>query len=363
MKISILLPDLRAGGAERVSLDLAGALTSLGHEVAFVLRQAVGEYLDEARMQWPIVDLGARRVREVPMRLSRYLSQESPDAVIANMWPLTTAAVVSRSLARSNARLLIVDHGMLSSAYRDWGLLHNVIMRGSLRLSYPRADAVVAVSRGVARDVATLAGLAEDRVTVIHNPIPPKPWPNDVALRRANARWPSTGPGRVLAVGTLKPVKNFPLLLQAIARLPQEVAQLMIVGCGAEEGHLRRLTQQLGITSRVVFAGYQSDPSPFYASADLFVLSSDHEGFGNVLVEALSFGCPVVSTDCPSGPAEILEDGKWGKLVPVGDADALARAIQMSLQEDSDRDALRRRAEAFRPEVAARRYLAALALS
>jgi len=126
---------------------------------------------------------------------------------------------------------------------------------------------------------------------------------------------------------------------------------------------LRRLAAELGIANRVIFAGFHSDPSPFYATADLFVLSSNHEGFGNVIVEALSFGLPVVSTDCPSGPAEILENGRWGRLTPVGDAQALARAMDESLSTPVDRDALKRRAADFSPEIAARKYLDLLGLS
>lgn len=362
MKIALLLPDLRAGGAERVMVDLAAALAQKGCEIEFVLRQERGQFLEEVQKSWRVVDLAAPRVREVPRRLSRYLRSAAPAALIANMWPLTTAAVVARWLAGSGPRLAVVDHGMLSAAYAPRGPLHNAMMRNSIRLSYPCADAVVAVSRGVAQDVARLAGLDESRVRVIHNPIPPKPWPSEAAIKDANAMW-SAGPRRVLSVGTLKTVKNFPLLLKALALLPREAAQLMIVGGGDEEANLRQVAGQLGLTDRVIFAGHQPDPSAFYATADLFALSSNHEGFGNVLVEALSFGCPVVSTDCPAGPAEILEDGKWGRLVPVGDADALAQGIFTSLQAGKDPEALRRRAADFRPEIAAQHYLDALELS
>ena len=137
----------------------------------------------------------------------------------------------------------------------------------------------------------------------------------------------------------------------------------MLVGEGQNQPMLRALARTLGIADRVVFAGFHADPSPFYATADLFVLSSAYEGFGNVIVEALSFGVPVVSTDCPSGPAEILEDGRWGRLTPIGDAQALARAVDEALAEPVDRDALKRRAADFAPEIAARKYLDLLGLS
>ncbi|WP_372923147.1 glycosyltransferase, partial [Roseovarius sp.] len=120
---------------------------------------------------------------------------------------------------------------------------------------------------------------------------------------------------------------------------------------------LLSLAQELGVADRVILAGFHPDPTPFYKTADLFVLSSDYEGFGNVIVEALACGTPVVSTDCPSGPGEILDGGRYGRLVPVGDAPALAKAIETSLGDTTDRDALIRRADDFAPQIAARKYL------
>lgn len=137
----------------------------------------------------------------------------------------------------------------------------------------------------------------------------------------------------------------------------------MLLGKGEEEAALRALAVELGISDKVIFAGFHADPSAFYATADLFVLSSDYEGLPTVLIEALSFGVPVVSTDCPSGPAEILENGRWGRLVPMGDAGALARAMAEALRAPVDREALRRRAADFSPEIAAQRYLTLLGFS
>ena len=144
--------------------------------------------------------------------------------------------------------------------------------------------------------------------------------------------------------------------------LAHKNTQLMILGKGKDETKLRGIAKKLGIVDRVIFAGFQDDPTPFYATADLFVLSSDYEGFGNVIVEALSFGLPVVSTNCPSGPAEILENGRFGRLVPVGNPFKLAQAIDEALDESADCEALKRRANDFIPEIAARKYLELLDL-
>ncbi len=155
----------------------------------------------------------------------------------------------------------------------------------------------------------------------------------------------------------MKAVKNHPHLLRAFARLACNDARLMFVGDGAGRDALLALARELGVADRVILAGFQSDPMPFYQTADLFALSSDYEGFGNVIVEAMACGTPVVSTDCPSGPAEILEGGKYGRLVPVDDIEAMASAIAATLDEPAPTDQLKARAADFQPAKAAKAYL------
>ena len=184
---------------------------------------------------------------------------------------------------------------------------------------------------------------------VVYNPVPTRAVPEQATLDIADRLWSGQRGARILTVGTMKAVKNHRLLLRAFARLDRPDALLMFVGDGTGREALLSLARDLGVADRVIFAGFQPDPTPFYKTADLFVLSSNYEGFGNVIVEALATGTPVVSTDCPSGPAEILENGKWGRLTPVGDADALAEAMRASLKDDHDTAALKRRASRFRP--------------
>lgn len=363
MVIVFLLPDLRGGGAERVSLDLAREFARHGHEVEFALMRAEGDFMDQARAMFPIVDLKAPRVRQLPLALARYLRQRRPDAVIANMWPLTVAAVAGRGLSFSRPRLLLVEHSMLSCQYRSWGRLHAQALRLSMGIFYRGADVVGAVSRGAAEDAARLAFLPSGHVRVLHNPVHSRPTPSQMVLSEVDALWGCPAGSRILTVGNLKAVKNHSLLLRAFSGLARPEARLMLLGQGATEAALRALAVELGISDRVIFAGFHADPSAFYHTADLFVLSSDYEGFGNVIVEALSCGLPVVSTDCPSGPAEILEDGRYGRLVPVGDEAALARAMDAALAEPADSEVLKRRAADFAPEIAAQRYLELMGMS
>lgn len=361
--ISILLPDLRGGGAERVMLDLAREFARAGHEVEFVLMRARGELLEEARESFSVVDLATPRARALPVALARHLRRRRPDALLAGMWPLTIIAPVAARLSGHRCTTVVSEHGILSAQYRNWGRGHRVAMRSSMAFGYRLADRRVGVSLGVASDIAMLSGLRAEAFDVIHNPVPPRPKPSRQALGDAEALWSGHKGARIVTVGTMKDVKNHPLLLRAFSRMAEPEARLMFVGDGAGRDTLLSLAQQLGVADRVIFAGFQSDPSSFYATADLFALSSDYEGFGNVIVEALSFGLPVVSTDCPAGPGEILDGGRFGRLVPVGDAAALARAMDDALATPADRDALIRRAADFAPEIAARKYLDLLGLS
>lgn len=360
--IVILLPNFRGGGAERVNLDLAHGLAKQGHQIEFVLLCAEGVFLEEAAAAFNVVDLKVKHTRQALLPLARYLRQKRPDALIASMWPLTTCAAFASALARQGTRVLLVEHGTLSRQYRDWGLLHDLLLRSSLALGCRLADAVASVSRGAAEDLAKQAFFPPERVHVLHNPIPQRSLPATAAMADMQALWPATGGPKIITVGSFKREKNHALLLQAFALLPGEInARLMILGEGALRPDMEAQARALGIDGRLAMPGFFTDPTPFYASADLFVLSSNYEGFGNVIVEALACGKPVVSTDCPSGPREILADGQFGRLVSVGDAHALASAMVETLQATHDPDALKARAQEFSVEKAVGRYLELLA--
>lgn len=356
MKIAILLTDLRGGGVERIRISLAQEFLLKGHQVEFVLMQARGELLSEAQSQFSVVDLNCRRVRNLPRKLARYLKDHRPDALLAAMWPLTVIAPLMRLLGyRGN--IVVSEHNPLSIQYSRWGRFHRAILRGSMAVSYPLAHARLGVSTGVAEDIAALSGLPRRMFDVVHNPVLFQPVPGALLLKDIDRLWATPHGARILTVGSMKAQKNQPLLLNAFAQLENPDARLIFVGTGTGETDLRQLSNDLGVASRVIFAGFHPDPTPFYWTADLFVLSSDYEGFGNVIIEALACGTPVVSTDCPSGPAEILENGKHGRLVPVNDVHALSTAMQEALALSVDPARLKQRASEFSPALAASRYL------
>ncbi|MBW3617027.1 MAG: glycosyltransferase [Proteobacteria bacterium] len=357
-RISMLLPDLRGGGAERVSLSLAEEFVCRGYAVELVLMRRVGELLEQAPAGCSIVDLGAPRLRNVWLALHRYFRTSPPAAVLAAMWPVTGVACIAKRTARSPATLVVSEHTDFRLGGGAVGDRDALALKRFGRQLYGAADHLVAVSEGAADALAETTGLPRDRVRVIYNPIrvfgSEDPEPADAGL----LEWWAGSPHRLLAVGALKEPKAFDVLVRALAQAQSKVdARLLILGEGALRSQLELEAQRLGVTERVRFPGFRKNPFPFFQRADLFVLSSRWEGFGNVIVEALACGTPVVSTDCMSGPAEILQHGRYGALVPVGDSPALARAMVKALRTEPDRDALKRRAADFSPAIAAEKYL------
>lgn len=354
-RLAFLLPDMRGGGAERVALRLIEDFVDAGHQIDLVLMAAEGELIAQLPPQVRIIDLKAERIRNAVLPIRDYLRRERPAALQASMWPLTIAAVIARRLAGSKARLVVSDHSTLSRQYGHYRGLKRLFLKASVRLLYPRADARVIVSNGSADDLAALSGIPRDSIEVIHNPVA-RPPDQDVP-GEIEALW-GQGKARILTVGSLKPEKNHQLLIDSFALLRERrAARLLIVGEGSERPALERLIAERNLGDDVLLPGFAADPWPFYASADLFVLSSDFEGFGLVLVEAMRAGLKVVSTDCEHGPGEILDSGAYGLLVPCADRGKLAEAMLAALDAEVDREALKARAEEVSGAAASVRYL------
>ena len=341
-------------------LSWAESLVSLGHSVDLVLAfdNPGAESLAPEGVR--VVSLGLRSLQEFIIPFARYLRTTSPIAVVASMWPFTSLCVISSALARSKGTIAVIDHTPLSLQYGNRGLIPRTFLRASLALTYRMADRRLSVSSGVATDTARLARLPASKFVVQHNPLCVRPRATD-DNGVAESWWGSWAGKRVLSVGRFKPAKNHGLLISAFQQAQSLVdAKLMIVGDGPLKQQTMEFARHLGVGERVIFPGHVDDISPFYRAADLFALSSNREGFANVLVEALAHGLPIVSTDCPSGPAEILANGRYGVLVPVGNSAGLAAGIAEALGATHDREALIRRSADFSPVSMARALLCCL---
>ena len=359
--ISILLPDLEGGGAERVAVNLANVWSSWGHQIEFVLMERRGAFLSAVAPSIAIHSLGCPRIRQVPYTLSCYLRTRRPAVLLANMWPLTSAAILSWWLSGRPGKIFLCDHVLLSEHVRRDLHVPLWAVKSLLRLTYPSAKGVITVSQGVAKDLVALTGLPEGMVQVIYNPVV-SPAVSILSSHKDSidrvGLWGGRFRKHILSVGSIKAQKNHRMLLHAFSLVALELdASLVILG----EGDLRAALEQdiinLGLVGRVVMPGFHLDPTPWYKAADLFVLSSDFEGFANVLAEALAWGIPTLSTDCPYGPSEILECGRYGVLVPVGDTDAFAFGMRKALTIDWNRHELQGRALEFSIPKQARAYL------
>lgn len=359
LRVLILLPDLRGGGAERLHVHLAQHWHAQGLKVDFALMSRSGDLLNLLPESIGIFDLGADRIRNVVLPLAASLRKTRPDIIVAAMWPLTSAAVLAWRLAGKPGRLYLSDHNQLSVSCVQELNISPRFLGAAMRLTYPSASGLIAVSEGVKTDMCRLGGFAESLVKVIYNPTAIGISPHRESTDVREELWGIGFDCHILSVGTLKAQKDQATLIKAFALLPASLnAKLTILGEGQLRSELEALVVQLGLQDRVVMPGFAVDPYPWFRSADLFVLSSRWEGFGNVIVEALECGVPVVSTDCPSGPAEILADGRYGRLVPIQDPTALASGIAQSLEDPVDRDMLMRRAKDFTVDVIADQYLA-----
>jgi len=352
-RVSIFLTSMRVGGAQRIALNLCTGLTKKGYDVDLLLVEAHGDLLKELPGQVSVVNLGGSRVATSIVALRQYLRERTPDVLYSMMIEVNIAAVIAHQLAGADTRLVISEHNTPTISAE--GMKDQLALRLAA-LTYPRADHTVTVSKGVRSDLLDVVDVSERNITVIYNPI-------DVERIRKQAtepvehKWftdPSTSV--VMSAGRHAPQKGFDILLRAFSYLEGSNARLVLLGEGNETESLRTLATQLGIEDQVDFLGFVDNPFKYMASADVFVLSSWYEGFGNVLIEAMATGCPVVSTDCPSGPNEILKDGAYGPLVPVKDATALSHAIEDVLADPIDESVLASRADDFSIDTIVERY-------
>lgn len=358
--------SLRGGGAERVFTLMANALAARGHQVTLFTWNAEGPNAQLLSYDVELVSLGMpirgegygkpATLRGIA-RSARFFASHRPDAVFSAPEFANLAMAIALRLAGSKARFFPSFHAAAGLPSNDLGAKLAIVLS---RLVGSRATRAIAVSQGIGRDLEARS-FAPERIAVINNPLPTQLAPSGAAYDW-QADLAAMGEGPVIATaGRLVPVKDHRTLLSAFALLrAKRPARLVIFGEGPLEADLRAQAEALGVSQSVLLPGYVNDPSACYRAADLFVLSSTSEGFGNVLIEAMAEGVPVVSTDAPHGPREILADGQFGALVPVGQPEALEAAMALALDNPIDARQLRARAADFDIGLIADRYEALL---
>ncbi|MEO1764120.1 MAG: glycosyltransferase [Cyanobacteria bacterium J06629_18] len=326
--IAIFLRCLYSGGAERVLLNLARGFVQQGLKVDMVLASASGSLLKQIPSEIRLIDLEAQSKIGILPRLVKYLRAENPRSMLAALHYPCEIALLAKRIARVSTQIVVSEHNHLSLEAKRIPQLSVRLTPLAARLLYPLADGIVSVSQGVKQDLVKVTNLPNKRIDLIYNPvITPELFVK--ARDKVEHPWFQLGePPVILAVGRLHQQKDYPSLLRAFVRIRQvRQCRLVILGEGPEKENLNNLINELGIQKDVRMLGFVDNPYAYMANSRVFVLSSAWEGFGNVIAEALAVGTPVVSTNCDSGPAEILDNGKYGQLIPIGDTKAMAEAI------------------------------------
>ena len=394
-RVALLMKSLGGGGVQRSMLQLARGLVERGIALELLVCRPTGEFRKLVPDGVPIVELpatppGSARLKVLAAApadwralllpvlvppvspwhlrhltaLTERLREEPPDVLITSSSYLSLAALWARDAARAPTAVIVSERGNLTSHVSHGRRRFRLRLRHLpplVRRVYPRADAIVAVSEGVARDLAAHAGIAHERIETIYNPVVT---PELDALAKEQPEHPWFGDGGapiVLGAGRLVAQKGFQTLIDAVAQLRRErPLRLLVLGEGKYRAALESRAARTGLGADFSLPGFTDNPFAFMSRASAFALSSAYEGLPGVLIQALACGCPVVSTDCPDGPSEILEKGAYGPLVPVGDAAALARALGQVLDTPPDRERLRDRGRSFNLAASTDCWLAAI---
>ena len=353
------MADLRGGGAERMMVNLASGLIQQNIEVDLLLARAYGPYLADVPESVQLRELSPTGgvLRALPS-LIRYLNEEQPQLLLTTLHHASVIALLACKLSRARTPVFIREANTPSKRSssllktKDWASDELV------RLLYHGADGIIAVSEGVAGDLRKHFRLPANKVTVLYNPVVTDDL-YDLARVEPQHPWFEQGqPPVILAVGRLHVQKDFPTLIRAFARIREErELKLVILGEGELRPDLEELVERLGLEGDVDLPGFVENPFGFMYRSALFVLSSKWEGLPGALIQAMACGCPIVATDCPSGPAEVLDDGRYGALVPVGDDFEMAAAMRRALDDPRNSEQLQARSRRYSQEAIVRDYV------
>lgn len=367
--LAIYLPSLVSSGLTRVMLNLSDGLIELGYDVDIVVSRAVGDFREEVPSEAEIVSLNApvdhklstpatRNITALP-GLILYLRRETPDVLLSAMNHGSVTSLLARRVARVDTRTAVTVHTHLSTHIQRFQNVRTRLTPAAINLFYRGANRVIAVSNGVADDLAMRTILQRDRIHVIYNPVV-----SPELLKKANEPvghpWFEPGePPVILSVGRLSDHKDYSTLIRAFDQLnSKQDARLIIVGEGNQRQRLEKLVENLGLSEVVDLPGFVGNPYSYMRAASLFVFSSlGDEGLPTVIIEALACQCDVVATDCPSGPAEILDNGTYGRLVPPKSPNELANSMMRSLNNPTDGNILLERALDFSISGATAEYV------
>jgi glycosyltransferase involved in cell wall biosynthesis len=356
--IAIFVTYSGQGGVERVVNLLSRGFLESGVQVDLLAPRITGEHMENIPPGVNVIRLRTRHTYSALLPLARYLRREKPDAVLAVKHRGIVTAVLAGIVSGFKGRIVGNIHTTVSAGLAHSNSVKRFTYLREMRVFYRLAHAIVGVSNGVVDDIKDITGIDSGKIKAIHNPVLT---PEMFAQGKEPLDHPWFSKDQIpviLGIGRLTKQKDFHTLINAFTEVRKiRKCHLVILGDGADLDSLRSLSREKGLSDDIDFPGFQKHPFTYLSRAKLFVLSSRWEGFGMVLVEAMAFGIPVVSTDCPSGPREILKDGRYGPLVPVEDHIALAEAIIHALDNPVPSNILKEAAEDYTIDRISKRYL------
>lgn len=364
--IVIFIPSFGNGGVERMLVNLSNGLVRSGAKVTFVLKNSHGVFLDRLEPAITPIVLRSADDRSLTRELVALLRERSPAVVMsAKERDDRIALAAKRQLGDAAPRFFLRVGTSIRSREQDRSFLSpkSWLQRRTLKRMYAQCEGLLANSDGVARELIEYGGVTPERVHIVPNPTVTA---DLELLAREPVDHPWFAPNQppvILGIGRLSRAKDFSTLIRAFAELRKDRhCRLVILGEGGQRASLEDLAARLGIAEHLELPGFVTNPFSFLARASLFALSSQREGCPNVLVEALALGTPSVATDCPSGPREILDQGRYGPLIPIGDAQGLAAAMATVLDDPLPSATLRAAVGRFSLENSSRAYLRAFGL-
>ncbi len=355
--IAIFLAQLAFGGAELVALNQARGLKKLGYNVILVVSRKGGGLYVEAKAEFEIYSLGSQKVFGGLSRLIAFLKLGRANILFSHYLNCNLVAVLAGMLAFSKTPIILIDHGLFPRSIAKYRFCVQRVIRIVAPLLYRKAERVVGISKIVVRETSKMSGIPQADIKIIYNPVIPEDFTERLSEKIDHSWFEQRGRKIVIAAGRFSPEKGFGPLLEAFAKVcEKEKAGLIILGDGKQRAELENMIGQLNLSDSVSLPGFQNNIFPWLQRADLFVLPSFSESFGNVLVEALACGTPVASSDLP-GPSEILADGEYGLLLQVGNVQEMADCILKGLRaEKTDHEKLVSRGTFFSVQRAAQAY-------
>lgn len=362
-KIAFFMHNFNGGGAEKVTITLANNLANRGHIVSIIVKDNIGILKDtiESKVEIENLDIQSKSKSKIIKNiinikyLKQIIEEQRFDVMISVTSPMNLVAAISNALSKNKIKLYATVHSMISKERKSF----NIVRHKLLKYFDKYITKTIVVSREAEQDYIETIGVDEKKTTTIYNPVVSNKL-FDLQNKDINHKWLNSNREykTILAVGRLTEAKNYEMLLRAISIVKQILdIRLIILGEGELEQHLKELSKKLEIDNIVDFYGFINNPYPYFKKCDLYTLTSNWEGLPSVLIEAMACGCNIVSTECPSGPKEILQNGKYGKLTPVNDVEKLAYAIREALESKIDKISQVERAREFSIDNSIKNYL------